>query len=391
MQINKISQTKEDKAKYNEFLAANSASPSILDWILEFGNDDIVSLKAVRNDYCSKETIDKVLNRVVSDDVKQDNVPVYAALHKNASPESLARILDLGLDGNLSMRIAENSRCPPDALARVLERGEDNVVSRAAASNSVCPVEAFIKVLERGQRNGVSINSYGRLLSWLRSLQEPSELSQKALEVLIKKFPEHVEKDMFLMSLRPPLQEQYKEIFYQKYQEDRKKEVQNDEYEPNEEISATEDKNSPNTEYSDEIKEIRRRILENKQSTTNWLTKLSQQMDLNLFPQEEKPKEKSSKEKQPNKKKPYYLVSIKRGEERRFKLKHIWAFSSNQARFMFFHKYESQLQPYLDMGYEVEARFDKELFNQETQKTTNMQEVNKKLLDKKIQNAWWNK
>lgn len=95
----------------------------------------------------------------------------------------------------------------------------------------------------------------------------------------------------------------------------------------------------------------------------------------------------------PKEKKPYYLVVIKYDVEERQKLKNVLAYSTKQARMIFFNLYPF-LKDYLQMGYEVEARFDKAEFAKMQHQKENSRkdwERKQKDVDRFLQeDAWWN-
>jgi len=81
-------------------------------------------------------------------------------------------------------------------------------------------------------------------------------------------------------------------------------------------------------------------------------------------------------------KKPYKIFTLAHGSEKY--IGEVWAYSSEQARRFAIDK-NSKLQDYLEMGYEIVARLDKEKLEQ-IQKVNKLEEKRK---EEQIQNAWW--
>jgi len=91
---------------------------------------------------------------------------------------------------------------------------------------------------------------------------------------------------------------------------------------------------------------------------------------------------------QKKEKKPYKIVLIKADQEQTPKeLQNVRkdAYSSEQARMMFFNSYPS-LKDYYQLNYEIEARLDKE----EYRRRQNVAKSSKEMEDKQIKGAWWN-
>ena len=84
-------------------------------------------------------------------------------------------------------------------------------------------------------------------------------------------------------------------------------------------------------------------------------------------------------------KQPYQIVLLLSGQEKVLK-GNVWAYSSEQARTVAIKKH-SKLGDYLEMGYEIIARFDKEKW-EEIQRANESKEQMK---EEQIQDAWWNK
>ena len=81
------------------------------------------------------------------------------------------------------------------------------------------------------------------------------------------------------------------------------------------------------------------------------------------------------------------VVIVKGLEQTLDQLKNVYvdAYSSEQARMLSFKKYPI-LKDYYQMGWEVEARLDKE----ELQRRTDVEKSQKEQEEKQIQNSWWN-
>lgn len=87
-------------------------------------------------------------------------------------------------------------------------------------------------------------------------------------------------------------------------------------------------------------------------------------------------------------KKPYKIVVIKLDKEwtpQELQNVRKEAYSSEQARMIFIKNYPF-LKDYYQIGYDVEARLDKE----EYQRRQDVAKSSKEMEDKQIQNAWWN-
>ena len=91
---------------------------------------------------------------------------------------------------------------------------------------------------------------------------------------------------------------------------------------------------------------------------------------------------KISQKKVAQEKKPYDILTLAHGVEKR--VDEIWAYSSEQARALAINKH-SKLRDYLEMGYEIVAHLNKEKWEQ-INKANKLEE---KFKEEQIQNAWW--
>jgi len=81
-------------------------------------------------------------------------------------------------------------------------------------------------------------------------------------------------------------------------------------------------------------------------------------------------------------KKPYIICRVAHGSEKCIEGYELDAYSAEQARHLAFQKWD-QLNDYIDMGYEIIAKVDKEKFR--------IREEAKQREEENIQGAWWNR
>ena len=261
-------------------------------------------------------------------------------------------------ENNITLEMVQNPDCPPEILAEVLRKGESNPISWKAIDNWNCPKE--IRWL------------------WEHNLFNPKELSEPSLAALnyLNAPPEIKQNQEVINVVKKSIVNFLGKRFI---------EFKND------------FENSANKVIVERIKKLLKTLSKDDFIISLFYKKMDdlKYKDISLSRPFLSKNNKWNKKAEKKIKDPYKIFVIKYGlEQTPQQLENVIenAYSSEQARLLFFKKHPL-LKDYYQLGYEIEARFDKEEFKkrQEQNKINKeVQERQKEQEEKNIQNAWWN-
>jgi hypothetical protein len=291
----------------------------------------------------------------------------------------------------ITSEMVQDPNCPPEILAEVLRRGKEDVISMYAAGNINCPPEILAEVLRKGESNQISwkaVDNWNcpKEIKWLweHNLFNPKELSEPSLVALsYLEAPPEIKQNQEVINV---VKKSIINFLGKRFVE-----------------FKNEFTNSANKVLVERIKRLLKILSKDDFIISLFYKKMDDlkhkdvKLSHHLLSKNNKGNKISKKiaEKKVETPYPYKIVVIKYGiEQTPQQLENVIkdAYSPNQARLKFLKSYPL-LKDYYQLGYEIEARFDREEFKkrQEQDKINKeVQERQKEQKEEAIQNSWWN-